>query len=118
MKKKLIIVDENDQDAERLSMLLRENGFSTAEIVENFDGPESLLRNHAQMYLDLFENAPIGIFHRLGQVVGAKRFGQDMFLPARFRADKPRRSFHPRSPRCKRRSRLRRTSSSVTSLKV
>jgi PAS domain-containing protein len=62
MKKKRIIIDENGQDLDRLSRLLRENGFCATETVTDAEAPEGMGHSSAQVYMNLFENAPIGIF--------------------------------------------------------
>jgi two-component system cell cycle sensor histidine kinase/response regulator CckA len=79
MKKKLIMVDDNGRETERLARLLRENGFPQVEIVCDTADPERWSGNSAHICLEDFserkqaeesriqsqfilDNASIGIF--------------------------------------------------------
>lgn len=55
--KRILSIDDNGQDVEKLGKLLNEHGFSVTE-VELKDAPQET----EQRYLDLFASAPVGIF--------------------------------------------------------
>jgi two-component system cell cycle sensor histidine kinase/response regulator CckA len=94
MKKKLIMVDDNGKETERLSRLLRENGFPQVEIVDDTADPESWAGNSAHVYLEdiserkqaeetriqsqfIIDNASIGIFRGddAGRILYANEHG-------------------------------------------
>jgi PAS domain S-box-containing protein len=61
METKLILIDKGGHDLNRLSKILKENGFSATEIKEITDTPDKPSDHSAQVYPELFENAPIGL---------------------------------------------------------
>ena len=60
--KRILSIDDNGQDFEKLGKLLREQGFSISEIVVDETALKDASWHTEHSYLDLFENAPVGIF--------------------------------------------------------
>ena len=60
--KRILSIDDNGQDFEKLGKLLREQGYSISEIVVDETALKDASWHTGYRYLDLFENAPVGIF--------------------------------------------------------
>jgi len=60
--KRTLNIDDNGQDFEKLGKLLRSQGFSVTEIVVDETALKDAPWHTEHCYLDLFENAPVGIF--------------------------------------------------------
>ena len=60
--KRILSIDDKGQDFEKLGKLLREQGFSVTEIVVDETDLKDTSWHTGHSYLDLFENAPVGIF--------------------------------------------------------
>ncbi len=58
--KRFLVIEDNGQDIEKI---LRDNGLSATEIVHNVSDINDARRQSEQKYLDLFENAPVGVFY-------------------------------------------------------
>ena len=60
--KRILSIDDNGQDVEKIERLLKEHGFSVAEVEVDEVELKDASRDTEQRYLDLFESAPVGIF--------------------------------------------------------
>ena len=60
--KRILSVDDKGQDFEKLGKLLREQGFSVTEIFVDETEVKDTSWQTGHRYLELFENAPVGIF--------------------------------------------------------
>lgn len=60
--KKILCIDDNGQDFAKLERFLREQGISWTECVSDQSAQTDYFRYTEPEYLDLIENAPVGIF--------------------------------------------------------